>query len=253
MNAPMTSPTQPAASQPNVATAISRLYNLMLRSLLTKGRLLGMGALGLLAVVVAAVAGRGDFNVERNTTEFLAFYGMALMVPLICLLLGTSALGNFIEDRLLVYLWLKPLPRWYLAVAAFLATFTLSIPLAVIPLTLAAALSGISDLIVPTFMGALVGCLAYCGLFVALGTRFARGLWWGLLYILIWENLLSSISDGTARLSIKSYPFSIMERAMNVNLDLAGRAAWATVAIPVLVAIAGTAYAGRRLAIRDIE
>ena len=57
---------------------------------------------------------RFDSNPEQAAADAVASYGLGILVPLATLWLGTSALGDLVEDRLLVYLWLKPVPRWQL-------------------------------------------------------------------------------------------------------------------------------------------
>ena len=129
-------------------------------------------------------------------------------------------MGDLIEDRLLAYLWLKPMASWVLPAAAIAATLTIMIPLVVAPLTIAAAVSGVDDLIVPTLVSSVLAVAAYSGLFVTLGSRFSRALWWGLLYILVWENAIARIADGTARLAVRSYVVSILSRATDVDISL---------------------------------
>jgi len=58
----------------------------------------------------------------HNGIDIVAAYGLGIVVPLAALWFGTSAIGDLVEDRLLVYLWLKPIPRWQLPAAAILAT-----------------------------------------------------------------------------------------------------------------------------------
>ena len=76
----------------------------------------------------------GENPAAEAAADVAASYGLGIVVPLAALWLGTSAIGDLVEDRLLVYLWLKPVPRWQLPAAAVLATVTL-----VVPLTAAAA------------------------------------------------------------------------------------------------------------------
>ena len=61
---------------------------------------------------------------------------------MVSLVFASAALGDVAEDGTLVYLWLRPYPRWQLAVAAFAASVTVVVPVAVLPLVIAAALTG---------------------------------------------------------------------------------------------------------------
>ncbi len=116
----------------------------MLRTQLSIPRLLGIGALSALAVVIGVFA-RFDSNPDQAAADAVASYGLGLLVPLATLWLGTSAIGDLIEDRLLVYLWLKPVPRWQLPAAAVLATATIVVPLTALPLTASALVAGAGE------------------------------------------------------------------------------------------------------------
>lgn len=248
-----TTHTHNATTGPSVVRAISLMYGVLLKSQLTKGKLIGLGLLGLGGIGVSALIGAGDRDVPRNVTEFVSFFGIGIMTPLVCLLIASSVLGNLIEDRLLVYVWLKPLPRWYLAVAAFLASLTVAVPLVVLPVTLAAIVGGWSPLVLPIFWASLLASAGYCGLFTAVGVRFSRGLWWGLLYILIWENFISQLGNA-GLFAIRSYALSIVERSTEISSIIGRmRGPVACVVVPLAVAILGMIYAGRRLETRDIE
>jgi ABC-2 type transport system permease protein len=120
------------AARPGTLASLLALYRLLLRSQISVQRLLGIGALGALAIVIGAFA-RADANQSQAAADLVSSYGFGLLVPLAALWLGTSTIGDLVEDRLLVYLWLKPVPRWQLPAAAVLATVTVVAPLSVRP------------------------------------------------------------------------------------------------------------------------
>jgi ABC-2 type transport system permease protein len=167
--------------------------------------------------------------------------------------IATSLLGDLTEDRLLAYLWLKPIPRWVLPLAAFAATVTVMVPLVVVPLTVAAVASGVGDLVLATAGASILAVIGYGGIFVALGSRFSRALWWGLLYVLVWENAVARIADGTARLAVRSYVNTVVARATDVDLSLASRGPVTMVVVPVLIGAAGVAVAVWVMRTRDID
>ena len=109
------------------------LYRLLLRTQITVPRLLGIGALGALSVVIGVFA-RLDDNPAQAAADAVSGYGLGILVPLATLWLGTSAIGDLVEDQLLVYLSLKPVPRWQLPAAAVLATVSVVVPLTALPL-----------------------------------------------------------------------------------------------------------------------
>ena len=242
----------PTTGGPSPTTAFAATYRLLLRGQLTRLRVVGLLALGAVGILLAIVVRTGD-EVFENSADVLAAYGLAVVAPVCTLWIASAMLGDLIEDRLLAYLWLKPIPRWVLPAAAVAATFTIMVPLVVVPITIAAAISGFGDLVVGAVAGSLLAVAGYSGLFVALGTRFTKALWWGLLYVLVWENAIALIADGTARLSIRSYSVSILSSVADVDLTIGDRSMAASILVPLAVMAAGTALATLVLNRRDID
>src|SRR5690606_13164804 len=113
-------------------------------------------------------------------------------VPVAALMFASSVLGDTVDDRTLVYLWLTPVPRWIMAAAATLASITVTLPLVFVPLVVAAlATGGGGALVGATAVATIVGVVGYSGVFVALGLRFRRALVWGIAYILLWEGFVA--------------------------------------------------------------
>jgi ABC-2 type transport system permease protein len=112
---------------------------------------------------------------------------------------------------------------------------------------------GGSYLIEGVAVAAVLGVVAYTGLFTALGLRFRRALLWGLAYLLLWENFIANAGAGTARLSVLSYLRSLLSAYTGVGLNLADRSLPAAYVTPVLVALVAIAYTARRLARQDID
>jgi len=240
----------PRAVNVSTVDSIKTFYSMVLRGQLTKGRLVGLGVFGGLTLLLCIVARGFD---EEVAVEALSAFGIGLFVPLATLILATPMLGNMIEDRLLVYLWMKPVPRWHLAVAAYAAVVTVLLPIVVVPLAVGAAITGFGSLVLPTIGAAVLGVLAYSSLYLFFGMRFTWGLWLGLIYLVLWENILSGLGDGIARLSIRSYLVTIFERGTDVPLALANRAGWTSVVIPLAVAVGGVVLTARALSTADVD
>jgi ABC-2 type transport system permease protein len=228
------------------------LYRLVLRQQVTPLRIAGILALGSLGVLLGALA-RGDDDPLRATTEVALGYGLGIVLPLATAWLGTSSLGDLVEDRLLVYLWLKPVPRWQLPLAAVLATVTVVVPLVVVPLVATALVAGTTELTGSLVLACVLATLAYAGPFVAAGLWFRRALWWSLLYILVWENGLARAVDGAARLSIASYAQSLVADAAGIAVSYADRQPAASVVVPLAVGLAGLALAVARYRRGEID
>jgi ABC-2 type transport system permease protein len=230
-----------AADAAAVATArrgtlvtLVALYRLVLRTQVTIPRLLGVGALSSLAVVIGLFA-RFDANPDQAAADAVASYGLGILVPLATLWLGTSALGDLVEDRLLVYLWLKPVPRWQLPAAAVLATVSVVVPLTALPLPASALVAGAGDVAWATVLAAPLAALAYGGLFVAAGLWFRRAIWWGLAFVLIWENAAAYTVEGLGRFTVIGWASSVLGLAPGIDGQLeAGSAAVAFVLLPAI-------------------
>ena len=221
MSAPAVTHTGRAGSSGRSSFVV--LYRLLLRLQVTPLRIAGITALGSLAVLLGALA-RGDDDPLRATTEVALGYGLGIVLPLATVWLATSSIGDLVEDRLLVYLWLKPVPRWQLPAAAILATVTIVVPLVAVPLVATAVVAGTTELIGALALASVLAVVAYAGLFVAAGLWLRRALWWSLLYILVWENGLARAVDGAARLSIASYAQSLVADAAGIEIAYADRA-----------------------------
>jgi ABC-2 type transport system permease protein len=242
----------PLAARPPTLVSLGALYRLLLRTQITVARILGIGALGALAVVLGALS-RWDSDPAQAAADATASYGLALVVPLASLWLGTSAIGDLIEDRLLVYLWLKPVSRWQLPAAAVLATASVVVPLAALPVAATALVAGVGDVAVAALLAASLAGLAYAGLFVAAGVWFRRAAWWGLAFVLVWENAVAHISQGSARFTIVGWASSVLASAPNIDVSLsAGSAAAAFVVLPT-IALAGWLAATRRYLRADVD
>lgn len=227
-----TGATRPAA--PRLDT-LAALYRLLLRTQITIPRLLGIGALSGLAVVIGLFA-RFAHDPEQAAADSVASYGLGILVPLAALWLGTSALGDLVEDRLLAYLWLKPVSRWQLPAAGVLATVAVVVPLTALPLAASALVAGAGGVAWAALLAASLGALAYAGLFVAAGLWFRRAVWWALAFVVIWENVIANAADGAARFTVLGWADSVL--ALGTEGDVQPRAGSAAVAFVVLPAIA---------------
>ena len=140
------------------------VYRLLVRSLATRGRLISLGLLGLLGVTVGIALGASHpFDPLDSGTHFIDAFGLSVLVPVTTLVFSSAALGDATDDGTLVYLWLRPVRRSRLVLAAFAASLTICLPLIGIPLVVAAAfVNGGPELVSGTAMAAAVSVVAYC-------------------------------------------------------------------------------------------
>jgi ABC-2 type transport system permease protein len=226
------------AERPDNSTVLVALYRLVLRQQVTLGRVVGIASLGAMSIALGAFAALDD-DPAQAVTDAISSYGLAVLVPLATLWLGTAAIGDLVEDRLLVYIWLKPVPRWELPLAAVLATATVVVPLAVLPVAVSAVVAGEGDVAAAALAAALLAALAYSGLFVVAGLWFRRAVWWGLAFVLLWENLVANISSGVARFTVVGWAGSILSTADGVDVSVTAGSATAAFVILPLIAAAG--------------
>jgi ABC-2 type transport system permease protein len=176
----------------------------LVRSISTRGRFAGLSLLGLGAIALGlAVHLTHAGNRPGAAWSLVDSYGLSLLIPVVSLVFASAALGDLAEDGTLVYLWLRPLPRWQLALAAFAAAVTVVTPVAVLPLVVGAAVSGQGlRLVAGAAAGGMLATVAYSAVFCGLGLRVRRALVWGLAYLLIWEQAVARVSRGAARASL---------------------------------------------------
>lgn len=237
--------------------SVPTFYRMLLRGQITRGRALALGVMGALVVMLTVVV-RNSVNAngpgaEVDTLGVLAEFGLGIMVPVAAVLLATPMLGNLFEDRVLVYLWLKPVARWHIAVAALLAVLSVLVPAAVLPIGIAAAASGFGGFIAPLVLASFLGALAYGALYLFFGARFSWGLWLSLVYLVLWENALSRLTPGLARLSIRSYLQTIASWATDREVPIESQGNLTSVIVPIAVAVVALALTAWTLATRDID
>ncbi|MFG3557591.1 MULTISPECIES: ABC transporter permease subunit [unclassified Micromonospora] len=138
--------------------------------------------------------------------------GLAVVLPVVALIIGTGVLGAEIDDGTVVHILTKPLPRWQivlpkLAVAAGVTAATVAVPLYV-----AGVLADSVRLGLALAFAAALGALAYSALFLALSLVTRRPVLLGLVYVLIWEGLLGNFVSGTKVLSIQQYVIALADR-----------------------------------------
>lgn len=254
------SATQPApasAPWPKVRSfrVLPTVYRLLLRSQVTRTRLIALGALGFTAIVLGFAIGSSD-GVEDPLAagvDLIEQFGLSVTVPVTALIFASATLGDLTDDSTLVYLWARPVRRWVIVLAAFLSAITVTIPMVVVPLVIAAALTGGGDdLIVGTVVASTLGVVAYAGLFTALGLRVRRALVWGLLYILIWEGFVARGGDNAARLAVRSITASLLADPTGEDIRLAVLAPTTAAIAPFVIAAVALLYAAWRLRRQDV-
>ena len=117
-------------------------------------------------------------------------------MPLVALILGTAALGSEIEDGTVVYLLIKPIPRWLVAFAKILVAVAADGRCSSSRSTLLTGLliggtgsESLDDHVRVRRRLRWSAASAYASVFVALSALTSRALIIGLAYVLIWEGV----------------------------------------------------------------
>jgi ABC-2 type transport system permease protein len=199
-----------------VNSVVGAIANVTLRALLSRRRSLLMLLLALSPLLLALLiraAGRpvDPVRVERNLLDGLV---IRTVLPLVALVLGTGAMGSELEDGTGVYLLTKPVPRWVIMAAKFLAaaglTAALVAPAALLTgLLVAGDQGGGAGIAFAYAIATAIGALLYTGIFLALSIATGRALIIGLVYTLLWEGLLAGLFAGSRAFSVREYTIGI--------------------------------------------
>ena len=203
------------------------------------GRIAVLAVLAALAIVIAVVMRASENGVTpEEGAGFLVWYGLSIVLPFGTLLIASDAFGDLRDERTLVYLWLRPVRAWSATAGAAGASLTVVVVLLVVPLIVAGLI-----LDVDVAAAALLAAAAYTGAFLAFGMILSRPLLAGLLVLLVWENVIGSLSAATARLTIRSYAASLLvDEGWDVGTPV-GRSFTASIAVPLAVGAAGVLLA----------
>ncbi|MCU1358246.1 MAG: hypothetical protein JWM89_3664 [Acidimicrobiales bacterium] len=253
MTTPNFAPPAAPTSPPKPMAVFRAVYGLLLRSVATRGRIAGIGALGAIAVLTAVAKHSGNPYHSLDTGTSFASFLLISIVPVAVLVFGAAMLGDLIDDGSLVYLWLRPVPTWIHVVAAWAATVSITAPVVLIPVMLSTAiLDTSSELMIGTLVGGLVAVAAYSGLFVVGGIRFRRALPWGLAYIMIWEGFIATAGKSAAKLAVRSYVSSVLARETGIHIKLANFTLASAIIVPLVATAVLLVYGSRRLAKSDV-
>jgi ABC-2 type transport system permease protein len=225
------------------------------RTLLGRRRALLLGIIpALLLVLAVAIRRWGEVN-AGNSVDLLNGFSLSIVVPLVALISGTTAIGPEVDDGSIVYLMAKPLSRYTIATTKFVvaagvttvfgagATLLAGLVLASGPLT--------GQVAIAMSIAALLAGLAYVALFLALAIFTRVAVVVGLIYVVVWEGLVGGLVAGAQQLSVHQWSLAVAEKVLGSNAHRAGLdspvAFVPAAVILAVVIVGGVLLTGRRL------
>ena len=199
------------------------VFSLTIQQFFGRRRSLAMFGLATVPILVALVFQLGDHLDQHDWTANVLFRDVVIttVLPLICLILGSSAFGSEVEDGTAVYILAKPIPRSEIIIAKFAASVLVGATILVPATALSGliALQGTSEegLVIGFVLATLVGVAAYSGIFILLSVISSRALLFGLGYVFIWEGIATSLFTGTRFLSVRHYCLGIADLISSVD------------------------------------
>ena len=184
----------------------------------------------------------------------LGDFGFSVLLPLTALIVGTGVLGAEIDDGSAIHLLATPVHRGSIVVTKFAVAAAATALFAAVPELIAGLLApGSAKLAFALFVGALAGSAIYSAVFVLASVLTTRAIAFGLLYVLIWEGLLSNLVGGARILSIAHYCLGIANAIHpDASLD-AGLTLATSLILGVIVTIGALILATRRLSAFAIQ
>ena len=249
---------------------MSALFNptvasITLRATVSRKRalLFALPAVILILLTVALRASRPP--VRPWPSHVLGTFGFSVLIPLTALIIGTSVLGAEIDDGSIVHLLATPVRRSAVVMTKFVIATGLTIVFAAVPELIAALISGGGSIPAPgpasgpasaglvtisagkfavaLFVGALACSVIYNAVFVMLSTATTRAIAVGLLYVLVWETLLSNFVSGVKLLSVSHYGLGIANGILNDPLLEAGLGVLTSIVMGAIVTAVALALA----------
>ena len=228
---------------------------LTLATVLGRRRALVLALVPAVLLVVAVV-----FRLVAGTDELVGVgvidgLGVGTLLPVLCVVVGTSVIGPEIEDGAIVYLLSKPLSRGTIVRTKLAVAIGVSWVLGALPVGIAGlVLLGPGDLGVALVYAivAAVAAVVYCSMFLLLGVLTGNAVVIGLLYALIWETTVASIVSGAAALSVRQWALSLGESLLGPDASArlgvdAALVLPVAVVLMVLVVVGATWWATRLL------
>ena len=231
------------------------LAGLFTRSLAGRRRVLALLALALLPGIVVIVATALDVvdDPARLTARLVVRLLIPVILALVTVVLGASAIGDGRDDGTILYVVATPLPRWRIVAAAWLATTGLSVCLVLpsaLAITIVPGAVGVRG-VLSTVLALVLAAAAYAALALLLSLSMRHGILAGILYVLLWEGSIGNFAASASRFSIAAYAKVIASKGFDdvppLNVpNVSEASAVALLAIGTLLLLAAATRALKR-------
>lgn len=145
-------------------------------------------------------------------SDFLAIVFVGFLVPVAALAYGTGSLGADREDRTLLFLLMRPIPRWLVALTKFAATLPATLGLTTGGFWIYCRLAGPAGVVAhQLFLATVIQMtVAYLALFYLFAVVSRHSTILALIYAFFVEWLLGNMPGIVKRVAINYYGRSIM-------------------------------------------
>ena len=185
----------------------------------------GLALLVLVGIIVAIRESHRGWNEVQFTLAVIQAIYFGFMLPLLCLCFGTQSLGGDWEDRTLVWLLMRPLPRPLIYLAKYLAALPWTLALTVGGLAALGSLAGSAGMsaVGHFWMPVALASLAYLALFQLFSVSFRRSTVLGVAYSFVLETFFGNMPGLVKRASVAFYGKCLMyDIAKDLGLDRIG-------------------------------
>lgn len=185
----------------------------LLARVMRKGRVIALLALASVPGVVYWLVGfdAAPGELPELYSDIIGSVGYTFAIA--ALIVATATLREERDAGTLPYLYMRPIPRWSLALSALAAGGGAALLFAAggwAATVVAAALVGVDlSVTLPGITLFLAAAIGYAVIFVPLGYLVPRSLLVGLGYIVVLETIIANVVDGLAQLSIWRIAMSV--------------------------------------------
>jgi ABC-2 type transport system permease protein len=202
------------------------LLKISVRQLTSRSKLILILLMALLPIGMAALVSVTLNEDSTSNGEFISTLLDGLLIagilPIVTMVLATASFGNELEDRTLSYIVMKPISRWLIVLPKLMASIIVGglvlIASGVVATLLGASSFGAVLLVLDdNFQAAIAvglalfaGVITYAAIFTWAGLVSTRAIAFALVYVFLWEGLISSFLGGVRYLSVRGYTLSIL-------------------------------------------